>query len=93
MYFEIMSASGGVRLNIKGDNNEIMLQSEVYTSKAGAQNAIDEIKTGAATAQVKTRLSGERDGDRETRASYSPALGLAEIAFYGPAHVRRAFSA
>lgn len=53
MCFEIVSASGGVRLNIKGDNNEIMLQSEVYTSKAAAQNAIDEIKTGAATAQVK----------------------------------------
>jgi uncharacterized protein YegP (UPF0339 family) len=53
MYFEIVTASGGVRLNIKGDNNEIMLQSEVYTSKAGAQNAIDEVKTGAATAPVK----------------------------------------
>jgi uncharacterized protein YegP (UPF0339 family) len=53
MYFQIVPASGGVRLNIKGDNHELMLQSEVYVSKAGANNAIDEIKTGAATAQVK----------------------------------------
>ena len=53
MYFEIVKASGGVRLNIKGDNNEIMLQSEVYTSKSGAKNAIEEVKTGAATAPVK----------------------------------------
>lgn len=53
MYFEIVSASGGVRLNIKGDNNEIMLQSEVYTSKAEAKNAIEEIKTGAAAAMVE----------------------------------------
>jgi uncharacterized protein YegP (UPF0339 family) len=53
MYFEIVSASGGFRLNIKGDNNELMLQSEVYESKAGAQNAIEEIQTGAAEAPVK----------------------------------------
>jgi uncharacterized protein YegP (UPF0339 family) len=53
MYFEIVSASGGVRLNLKSDNNEIMLQSEVYTSKAAAKNAIKEIQSAAATAPVK----------------------------------------
>jgi uncharacterized protein YegP (UPF0339 family) len=72
MYFEIVSASGGVRLNIKGDDNEIMLQSEVYESKDGAQNAIEEIQSGASAAPVKaTRPT-------RVRATTPPTGGMAE---------------
>jgi uncharacterized protein YegP (UPF0339 family) len=53
VYFEIVSALGGVRLNIKGDNHEILLQSEVYASKAAAENVIEQIQSGAATAPVE----------------------------------------
>ena len=53
MYFEIVTASGGYRARIKGGNNEIMFVSEVYTTKASAQNAIDVVKAGAASARVE----------------------------------------
>jgi uncharacterized protein YegP (UPF0339 family) len=52
MYFEIVRASGGFRANIKGGNNELMFQTEVYPSKTSAQNAINVVKAGAANATV-----------------------------------------
>lgn len=55
MYFEIVNASGGYRARIKGGNNEIMFVTEVYTSKASAQNAINVVKANAATATVYDR--------------------------------------
>jgi uncharacterized protein YegP (UPF0339 family) len=53
MYFEIVRASGGYRANIKGDNHELVFQTEVYERKASAQNAIDMVKTGAPVAMVQ----------------------------------------
>ena len=53
MYFEIVSASGGFRANIKGNNHELVFQTEVYEGKAGAENAIDMVKTEAASATVQ----------------------------------------
>jgi uncharacterized protein YegP (UPF0339 family) len=53
MYFEIVTASGGYRANIKGDNHELMFQTETYTSKTAAENAINVVKTGAADAPVQ----------------------------------------
>jgi len=55
MYFEIVTASGGYRANIKGGNNELMFQTEVYTEKASAQNAIDRVKAEARNADVRDR--------------------------------------
>jgi uncharacterized protein YegP (UPF0339 family) len=52
MYFEIVTASGGYRARIKGGNNEIMFESEVYKSKSSAEHAIDVVKAEAATARV-----------------------------------------
>ena len=53
MYFEIVTAAGGYRANIKGDNHELVFQTEAYNSKAGAQNAIDMVKKGAGGADVQ----------------------------------------
>jgi len=55
MYFEIVPASGGYRANIRGGNNELMFQTEVYTTKASAQNAIDRVKAEARNAPVRDR--------------------------------------
>lgn len=55
MYFEIVSASGGYRARIRGGNNEIMFVSEVYTTKASAQNAINVVKNGAMFASTYDR--------------------------------------
>lgn len=52
MYFEIVPASGGYRARIRGGNHEIMFTSEVYTTKASAQNAINVVKAGAAVGSI-----------------------------------------
>jgi uncharacterized protein YegP (UPF0339 family) len=46
MYFEIVTAAGGYRANINGDNHELVFQTETDNSKAGAQNTIDMVKKG-----------------------------------------------
>jgi uncharacterized protein YegP (UPF0339 family) len=53
MYFEIVRVSGGFRANIKGNNHELVFQTETYEAKAGAQNAIDMVKQGAAGADTQ----------------------------------------
>lgn len=55
MYFEIVRASGGYRAHIKGGNNELIFWTEVYTTKASAQHAIDVVKLNAASAPVYDR--------------------------------------
>ncbi|MFL5886319.1 MAG: YegP family protein [Thermoleophilaceae bacterium] len=47
-----MSASGGYRAQIRGGNHEIMFWTEVYTTKASAQHAIDVVKASAYNASV-----------------------------------------
>ena len=53
MYFKIVTASGGYRAHIYGANNELVWSTEVYTSKSGAENAIDMVKVGAADAKLR----------------------------------------
>jgi uncharacterized protein YegP (UPF0339 family) len=55
MYFEIVTASGGYRVRIRGGNHEIMFVSEVYTYKSSARNAIDVVKANAYSAAVYDR--------------------------------------
>jgi len=55
MYFAIVPASGGYRGHAYGNNHELVWWTEVYTQKAGAWNAINLLKTGAATAAVYDR--------------------------------------
>lgn len=55
IYFTIESASGGFRAHIYGGNNQLVFWTEVYTTKASAQNAIDMVKAGAASALTYDR--------------------------------------
>jgi uncharacterized protein YegP (UPF0339 family) len=57
MFFEIVTASGGYRAHIVGGNGEQMFLSEVYTSKQSAEHAIDVVKSGASSAEVKDKTS------------------------------------
>jgi uncharacterized protein YegP (UPF0339 family) len=53
-YFEIVTASGGYRAHFWSGGN-LVWWTEVYTRKAGAQNAIATIKAHAASAPVYDR--------------------------------------
>lgn len=55
MYFTIEKASGGFRAHIYGANHELVFWTEVYVSKTGARNAINMVKSGAASAAVYDR--------------------------------------
>ena len=52
--FELFKSSANLNFyfNFKAPNNEIMFQSEGYTTKANALSAINVIKREAATAKV-----------------------------------------
>jgi uncharacterized protein YegP (UPF0339 family) len=55
MYFTIETASGGYRARAFGRNHELVWLTEVYVRKAGAQHAIDLMKTYAPRAPVYDR--------------------------------------
>jgi uncharacterized protein YegP (UPF0339 family) len=56
MYFTIARASGGYRAHAYGANHELVWWTEVYVSKAGAQNAIALMQRYAGTAPVYDRI-------------------------------------
>ncbi len=45
--FEIKKGAGGYRFNLKAANGRVVLSSETYTSRAGAENGIASVKTNA----------------------------------------------
>jgi uncharacterized protein YegP (UPF0339 family) len=45
--FVIKQTSSGYRFNLKADNSQVILTSEIYTSKSGCQNGIDSVKANA----------------------------------------------
>ncbi|MDP8943298.1 MAG: DUF1508 domain-containing protein [Actinomycetota bacterium] len=53
MYFKIVPASGGYRAHIYGANHELVWWTEVYRSRASAQNAINMVKRGAGGAPIR----------------------------------------
>jgi uncharacterized protein YegP (UPF0339 family) len=54
MYFEILRSSNGQYwFRIVASNGRILAHSEEYTSRQGAQNAIDTIKQNARNAAVR----------------------------------------
>jgi uncharacterized protein YegP (UPF0339 family) len=51
--FELYKDSGGeFRFRLKAANGEIIATSEAYTSKAGAENGIESVKSNAPDATV-----------------------------------------
>jgi uncharacterized protein YegP (UPF0339 family) len=55
MTFTIDPASGGYQAHLWGGNGELVWWTEIYTSKAGAQHAIQLAQTYAASAPVLDR--------------------------------------
>ena len=54
MYFEIYKDKAGeFRFRIKATNGNVLAASEGYSAKASALNAIERIKSDAATAEIK----------------------------------------
>ncbi len=48
-YFELKSAAGGKYMfNLKAANHQVVLTSETYSAKSGAQNGIESVKKNAA---------------------------------------------
>jgi len=67
VYFDIhKNAKGQYWWVAKGENNETISSSELYTAKASAKHAIRVIKDGAANAGVDDE-TGEVRGDVEAR--------------------------
>ena len=57
MYFEIYKDKAGeFRFRIKATNGNVLAASEGYSAKASALNAIERIKSDAATAEIKEDL-------------------------------------
>jgi uncharacterized protein YegP (UPF0339 family) len=54
MYFTIEKASKGYRAHLYGGNNRLVFWTEVYTAKAGAENAI-QVAKGSFNAPVYDR--------------------------------------
>lgn len=55
VYFEILRSGSEFFWRIRGANHEVLAHSEMLTSKAACQNAIDVVKRGAASAPVYDR--------------------------------------
>ena len=57
MHFEIYKDKAGeIRFRIKATNGNVLAASEGYSAKASALNAIERIKSDAATAEIKEDL-------------------------------------
>jgi uncharacterized protein YegP (UPF0339 family) len=52
MYFQIVKTKAGYHARIRGDNHEIVFQTQVYDQKASATNAITMVKNGASSART-----------------------------------------
>ncbi len=66
--FELLSAANGkFKFNLKAGNGQVILSSEIYESKAAAENGIESVK----------KNSGDDDRyDRKTASNGSPYFNL-----------------
>ncbi|MCF6236968.1 MAG: YegP family protein [Gammaproteobacteria bacterium] len=59
--FEINKDDKGFRFVLKADSGQVLVNSEIYTSKASAQNGIESIKTNAVNPE-QYKISQRQDG-------------------------------
>jgi uncharacterized protein YegP (UPF0339 family) len=52
VYFQIVRTKSGYHVRIRGDNHEIVFQTQVYGAKSSAENAISIVKGGAPLART-----------------------------------------
>jgi uncharacterized protein YegP (UPF0339 family) len=79
--FELKAAAGGkFMFNLKAGNNQVILTSESYSSKAAAQNGIDSVKTNAPNDARYERKKAKDDSPYFVlKAANSEPLGRSEM--------------
>ena len=61
-YFELKPAAGDqFMFNLKAGNHEVILTSETYTAKAGAENGIESVRKNAADDARFVRKTSKKD--------------------------------
>ncbi len=81
-YFELKrSASGGYVFNLKAGNHETILTSEVYNSKAAAENGIASVRRNSASSRNFQRKIARNSAPYFTLASASngQVIGKSEM--------------
>jgi hypothetical protein len=79
--FEIKQAANGkYHFNLKAGNGEIILSSQMYEDKSGAENGIDSVKRNAAEDEMFDRLTSE-SGDPYfvLKAKNAQVIGRSEM--------------
>ncbi len=79
--FEIKkTASGKFHFNLKAANGEVILSSEVYESKRGAEDGINSVKANAwADAQYERKMSVKNEPYFVLRAANKQIIGQSEM--------------
>ena len=79
--FEIkQSASGKFHFNLKAGNGQIILSSEMYETKAAAENGIESVKKNSAdTARFEIRNSTKGDPYFVLKAGNGQEIGRSEM--------------
>jgi len=74
------SASGQFMFNLKAANNQVILTSELYTEKAGAQNGIASVKQNAGTdANYERKISKKGEPFFVLKAPNGQIIGKSEM--------------
>lgn len=79
--FEIKtSANGKVHFNLKAGNGQIILSSEMYETKAAAENGIDSVRRNAADdARYERKVSSNGKPYFNLKASNGQVIGRSEM--------------
>ncbi|MBK9214191.1 MAG: YegP family protein [Chloracidobacterium sp.] len=79
--FEIKtSASGQVHFNLKAGNGQIILSSEMYETKAAAENGIDSVRRNSADdARYERKMSSNGKPYFNLKASNGQVIGRSEM--------------
>ena len=80
-YFELKGASGGkFMFNLKAGNHEVILTSETYSSKSGAQTGIGSVKTNAPNDSQYERKKAKDDSPYFVlKATNNEPIGKSEM--------------
>ena len=80
-YFELKAAAGSqFMFNLKAGNHEVILTSELYTSKQGAEGGISSVKTNASNdARFQRKTAKDKSPYFVLVAANGEAIGKSEM--------------
>lgn len=74
------SSNGQHYFNLKADNGQVILSSEMYTSKAGCENGVTSVKTNAGNIDnYVLQLSGNQKYYFNLKAANGEIIGTSEM--------------